>query len=329
MKSRRKTLGLLLSLAVLSVGMIAMAASLTGRLRTALEQDKFYKPATIEGINIDINLNHDKYERDYKNQFVVLTGTVKAGALSADRKKLTLYGSDSNKVEVDTSDAVVPALQTDDTIMVYGKVVDNWGSGYTLKADMLVRNPSNTDLTATALSLAGRGTAYHGVLISDDKLQFMVPDSWNSTYVKSVEKRNGTNVYQFSLNALEPLNTEFAEAFYAFYFTYETYLEGEPKNPSDSDKKTIEKEIVKNILQDTGADSSVKVNGAKTVGGKEFHYYTVSAKGEGNKDYRLEFVFVPDGNDKGTTCLLYLYFPQEGAVHHSEEAAFVVDSLIK
>ncbi len=45
---------------------------------------------------------------------------------------------------------------------------------------------------------------------------------------------------------------------------------------------------------------------------------------DGN-DYRLEFLFKPD--QKGIVCMLYLYFPKEGEVVHTQDVAYVVMTM--
>lgn len=162
-------------------------------------------------------------------------------------------------------------------------------------------------------------------MCADGHVSVKVPESWMDDYVVSRLTNNGISGYQFALNALEPVNTEYAEMFYCFYFDYETYLDKPPARPTDGDNEDIEKVIMKNILTGLEDTFRFKVNDLAAANGVEYDYCSVTYRPADNNDYRLEFVFRPDST--GIVCMLYLYFPKAGAVNHTDEVTYAVESV--
>ena len=59
--------------------------------------------------------------------------------------------------------------------------------------------------------------------------------------------------------------------------------------------------------------------------GKKFDYCSTVYKPADGNDYRLEFLFKHDS--KGFVCMLYLYYPNDYAVNHLQDVAYVVQTL--
>lgn len=162
-------------------------------------------------------------------------------------------------------------------------------------------------------------------MCSDGHVSIKVPESFMDDYVVSRLTNNGISGYQFALNALDPVNTEYPEMFYCFYFDYETYLDKPPAKPTDGDNEDIEKVIMKNILTGLEDTFRYKVTDITAANGVEYDYSSVTYRPADNNDYRLEFTFKPDST--GIVCMLYLYFPKAGAVNHLDEVTYAVESV--
>ena len=153
---------------------------------------------------------------------------------------------------------------------------------------------------------------------------YNIPSSWSDKKVCSALTNNDVKGYQYYLNALPPYDTKKPEIFYIFYFENERYLEKPPKNANDGDNEYIEEAIVRNILQQFDEETKINVDDIKDFKGTEYDYFSKMIR-VGGIDYRAEFVFIPD--NAGITCMMYLYFPSESSVHHTEEVAYVVETM--
>ena len=139
---------------------------------------------------------------------------------------------------------------------------------------------------------------------------------------------NGVKGYQYSLNAISPVDKdsmEYPELFCIFYFINETYLKETLSKPTEWDIESIEKEIIKNIVPGLDENYRIDIDDISLHNGEEADYSTLTYKPKDGKGYRLEFVFRPD--EKGITCMLYLYYPTDNAVRHTKEVAYVVETM--
>lgn len=336
MKTKRNYLALFLAILVMSSAIVVTAAKIGGLLSTSyLAKSKFYRVAAIDQICVDKNLNALQYERLYKNQLVAVVGEVRSNSLSKNNT-LLLYGNYDNVITVKTTDAVVPALKTGDTAVVFGKLEEEIiGNNLVLKADKISANPRNTYGEGTTVCFVnGMEKSYDGVRITDEELSFTVPDTWSRLVnsEKSTEEKNDTQVYRFALNALSPVNSQSAEMMYVFHFSYTLHLKNPPVNPTTAIHKSIAKVILeKNILGEEKNKYSLSqgVDEIKLANGKKVLYYKDAAYGSETKEYDLEFIFVPDDNGQGLTCLLYVYYSGADAARHTDEVAYVIDSLTR
>ena len=225
----------------------------------------------------------------------------------------------------DREELIVGNFRAGDRVTVYGEMtvekssyyitvtVIEYGDGYFKSGDQFFyHNPVYRYKEVTDLTKDGR-------------IKYRIPESWNNGYVISDLTNNGIKGYQYSLNAIEPMNTEYPEIFYIFYFNNETYLKQPPKDPTESNLKKIEAKIAENILEAVGVDSSNSINKFYDTNDNMLHYYTTSYRPRNGKDYRLEFFFKPDS--KGIICMLYLYYPSEEAVKHELDVAYMIGTL--
>ena len=63
----------------------------------------------------------------------------------------------------------------------------------------------------------------------------------------------------------------------------------------------------------------------KLSDGKKFDYCSTIYKPKDGNDYRLEFFFKNDAT--GIVCMLYLYYPNDNAVNHIRDVAYVINTL--
>ena len=312
------------------------AKDYTARLRETLETEPVYLATTVYDLSLGIYKDKKQFKKDYDGKKVVIVGYTKIKTFYEGREDIDIEDLAGNVCAIDTSDSGVHSniyeLKAGQQVVVYGTVKVNGliASNYTyeIKADHLESGNLPT-LPTVGEKVFYPSETFDYVTVDDltanKRVSFRVPASWNGNYVKSDLTNNGIKGYQYTLNATEPFQKDYPEIFYIFYFTNETYLDKVPDSPSESDLKAIEKAIIKNILEAVGDDSYIKVESFKDMNGTSFHYCPVSYRPADGKDYRLEFFFRPD--EKGITCMLYLYFPKEEAVHHVKEAAYLLSTM--
>ncbi len=310
------------------------AKDYTARLRETLETEPVYLATTVYDLSLGIYKDKKQFKKDYDGKKVVIVGYNKIKTFYEGREDIDIEDLAGNVCALDTSDSAVHGtvydLDRGQRVIVYGtvKVKGLLSNSYEIKADHL-ESDIPAGLPAVGEKVLYPSETFDYVIVDDltsnKRVSFRVPASWNGKYVKSDLTNNGIKGYQYTLNATEPFQKDYPEIFYIFYFTNETYLDKVPESLSESDQKAIEKAIIKNILEAVGDDSYIKVESFKDMNGTSFHYCPVSYRPKDNNDYRLEFFFRPD--EKGITCMLYLYFPKEEAVHHVKEAAYLLSTM--
>ena len=295
------------------------AAQKTARLRNCLENDHMYFVLTPDVLGKTSLKSRD-------DKFLAFTGTIRYSSVnSKNYKEITVYG-DSIGVQVDTSAAsvinMVSQLKLGDRVTVYGQV-----DGSEVDAEHLVINPEKEPDILSYVFYPDK--AYDEVQVTDlardGHVTFRLPSDWDNDYVKGRLTNNDVNGYQFFLNAIYPQNLNYPENFYMFYFPYETYLDKVKKDMDAFDIEDIEELVINNILQPLSDDFKIDITTMKLADGAKFDYCsTVYRPADGN-DYRLEFLFKYD--QKGFVCMLYLYYPNDYAVNHLKDVAYVVQTL--
>jgi hypothetical protein len=298
------------------------------RLKKSLESEHFYLPSTIEDLNESIKRDKKAFKESLDDRDVVLKGRIHHGSVSKNGRSMTIFSKDgNNSVELDTSsDITLPTANSLKTsvgeyVTVYGRLNVNGlnGSLYSIKAHKLVvGNNEISDADYVTIDNVGYSGTINNKLTRDEHVKMYVPNEWQDRFVSSELANNRVTGYQYTLNAISPGNIKYPENFYVFYFINETYLKELPKNLDEY--REVEKAIVKNILQKMDEDIKVSISGFTDTFGNKWDYSTTTYRPKDGNDYRLEFLFKPD--QKGLVCMLYLYFPKEGEVVHTQEAAY-------
>lgn len=316
------------------------------KLKECLQSDYMYFSKSISQLNSEITTNSTQFKDEYDGRYVVLSGELYVKEISNNKKEIKIEDKSGNVCTIDTSStdvkSAVGSLALNQQIAVYGKIsVRGWKKdSFVLVAKKITDRHAAFADGSYVFATDETHRAYKGTLVDDlanDKtVSFYVPEGWDNQYVKSelihrerkedgTKRKKGRTIgYQFFLNAISPQNAEYSEIFYIFYFNYETYLKSVPSNLSDGNKKAIEEVIINNILQVSGKDSKIKIETIKDANGTKLDYCSTiysSTSGE----YRLEFVFRPDQN--GITCMLYLYYPDNSAVKHVRDVAFLIETM--
>ena len=301
------------------------AAEKTARLRNYLETVHMYQVFPIDFITNMAADSPSRFKANYDDKYVAFTGQIKYGSVSDNRKSVKVYGP-NNYIEVDTSEQSVKitagTLKLGDSVTVYGQV-----DGTEVDAEYILVNQEFT-LPSLKYVFYPNKTVEDVIvtdLAADGHVSFNLPSNWKDEYVMGRLNNNGVNGYQFFLNAISPQNLTYAENFYIFYFTYETYLNPVKKNPDSADVRDIEGLVIKNILGVLSGDFKVDIQGIKLQDDTKLDYCTTVYKPSTGDAYRLEFVFKPDST--GFVCMLYLYYPNDSAVNHLSEVAYLINSI--
>lgn len=314
----RKLTAILLVLLTFVSSTSVGAAQQTARLRSCLETEHMYQVLTP-----DVLSKQSLKGRD--DQFIAFTGLIKYSSVEKNHKKITVYG-DSIGVEVDTSSSAVIGtvgqLKLGDYVTVYGQV-----DGSEVDAEHLVVNPEKAPEILSYVFYPDKAYNEKAVtdLARDGHVTFYLPESWDNEFVSGRLTNNDVNGYQFFLNAIYPQNLNYPENFYIFYFNYETYLDKVKKNPDSADIEDIEELVIDNILQVLSDNFKIDITTLKLSDGKKFDYCSTVYKPADGNDYRLEFLFKHDST--GFVCMLYLYYPNDYAVNHLKDVAYVVETL--
>ena len=301
------------------------AAEKTARLRDCLEKDHLYLVLPVDYLGEMVNKYSSTFKSNFDDRYLAFTGIIRYSSVSSNHKSVTVYGSEYG-IKVDTSNSSVMTsvgqLKLGDSVTVYGQV-----DGTEIDAEYLVINPEKELSTLDYVFYPDKTYDEKMItdLASDGHVTFSVPAEWDNEYVMGRLTNNNVNGYQFFLNALSPQNLNFPENFYIFYFNYETYLDKVKKNPDSYDVHDIEELIIKNILQNLSDDFKPDVATLKLSDGKSFDYCPLVYRPADGNDYRLEFIFKSDPT--GIICMLYLYYPNDSAVNHVRDVAYVLNNI--
>lgn len=316
-------------LLVLGFGVTVYAVDWTAELKTFMQSERSYLKCSIEDLNRRQSISTDGFKEAFDDRCVVVSGTASAGSVSGNRKEVTIYEY-GLKAVIDTSDknlyTKVGGIKDGDIVTVYGQLnVKGWNNdSYEIEADYIDINITDTVATGEYVyyGTGSMTTTVMDGLCSDGHIKFAVPKEWTDENVVSRLLNNNVNGYQFSLNALYPQNVNFPEIFYAFYFDYDFYLDTPPTAPTTGDRHDIENLIIKNIYNGFDADA----DDFKSFADRSYDYFVTNYHAADGKNYRLEFLFVPDGND-GIVCMLYLYYPKAGEFSHVRDVAYVIETI--
>lgn len=335
MKRARKII--ILAVLICPIFSFAVCAEDQTRLRSSLEDMQPYYSVTIEELNSSLKNNPKAFKESFDDRLVIVSGLIKTDSISEDKENVIIYGKGSENavVKINTDDCLklVGDLRANDKITVCGHVDCSGIKNieYTVIADFICENGDVTNHSYAYWDKENKkATGYNGVLVDDltddQHITYRIPDSWQYEYVKSDLTNNGIKGYQYSLNALVPQNTAYPEIFYVFYFDNDTYLKKSVRNAPGWYNERIEKLIVKNIMSSLKEEEKIKIQDVETTNDIELDYCTMTNNpGGGTDTYRFEFLFKPD--EKGITCMLYLYYPSDKAVNHLSDVVYVVDSL--
>ncbi len=312
----------------LSLSKPVYAKDYMARMRETLWTERLYTAVTIEELE-NARTNTGTFKKNYNGHCVAIGNNTTIASISSDLKTVILKDQNGRTCTVVPQEGdesrIVGNIKPGDRVTVYGKLtVDS--SSYSITVTVMEYGDGDFK-TGDQFFFRNPVYRYKEVtdLTSDGRVKYRIPKSWDNGFVISDLTNNGIKGYQYNLNAIEPMNTEYPEVFYIFYFNNETYLKQPPKDPSESNIKKIEAKIVENILEAVGIDSSNSINSFPDTNDQLLHYYTTSYRPRDGKDYRLEFFFKPD--KKGIICMLYLYFPMESAVNHELDVAYLIGTL--
>ena len=321
-----------LLLSMFSMAFPSHARDHTARLKECLQTDTMYYSESIDFLNFRIASSYDIFRKEYADRCIVLSGS-KVGEISKNKKEITIVNDLKQECTVDTSDneikQVIEGLKVGDAITVYGTLqLTGWDKkSYKIVAKEINTN-SNTKFE-TGSYVFYSDDEFKGTLVDDltnsQSVKFYVPSSWKAKYVHEDLTNNGVKGHQYYLNAISPQDRQNPEIFSVFFFDYETYLEKRPAKPTDDDKKKIEKEIVRNILQDVEKKAKITVETIKDANGKKLDYFSTSHRASDGRAYRLEFLF--ESGEKGIVCMLYVYFPSEATVRHVRDVAYLIETM--
>ncbi|MBR3580725.1 MAG: hypothetical protein IKO54_00055 [Lachnospiraceae bacterium] len=321
----KKFTACLLALMIVLFNTSVGAAEKTARLRSCLETVHMYQVFPIDFITSMAAESPSRFKDNYDDRYMAFTGQVRFGSVSDNHKSVKVYGP-NHYIEVDTSEQQVKniagLLKPGDYVTVYGQV-----DGKEVDAEYLYINP-NFEIPSL------KYVFYPDMIIdgetitdlaADGHVLFSLPEDWKNDYVMGRLTNNGVNGYQFFLNAISPQNLNYPENFYIFYFNYETYLNPVKKSPDKYDIWDNESIVIKNILSTLSGDSKPSMQRFDLQDGTYVDYYTTVYKPADGNDYRLEFMFKPDST--GLVCMLYLYYPNDGAVSHLREVSYLINSI--
>ena len=308
------------------------AAEHTARLRYCMDNDHMYIAYTPDYLSYFFASNKSRFDDLFDETYAVVTGIVYTNSISSDKEEFTLYGKEKGIV-INSSDSqvkgLVGQLSSGDEVTVYGviEVKGMTGSSFELKAEHMERTLKKQLPMYSGVYYPEKVYDEEAVtdLAADGHVKFYMPSEWDTEYVKGRLTNNNVNGYQFYLNAISPQNLDFPENFYMFYFKYETYLDKVKKDPDSFDIEDIEELIIGNILGNLTDTGDIDVETISYPGGKKFDYCSTTYKPADGNDYRLEFFFKNDAT--GIVCMLYLYYPNDNAVNHIRDVAYVINTL--
>ena len=305
----------------------------TPDLKNFLETEKLYKCVSIKNLNTQHRIDKDSLKNNYKDIGVVVSGIFKSNSLQSD-KEFYLYSDSSEEyIIIDTSadKGIANSYKDNDTVIVYGTLESIKTDSYKLKATHVEVN-SKEIITEGAYVYYGKASIFmtsNLSLAADRHIEVCIPDSWNSRFVKDSLPNHKIQGNQYYLNALSPINKEYAEIFYIFYLPYNEFVSGKVDRWNVSD---VDKLVVQNILtEEDGEEANIKYKEKSVKGIDDLYYYAIDKKLEDDKeiadDYTLEFFFKRDGKYTGVIVMLYLHYPNLEKANHLNEVAAVIKTL--
>jgi len=308
------------------------AAEKTAKLKDSIEKEHMYRVLTPDYMGSFMSANKSQFKNLYDESYVAVTGNIRYYSVKDDAERLVVYGN-SKGVEVESSrsdiKSIVRNLKPGDKVTVFGQVdvTGITGSSFEIVADHILVNPEKEPDILSYIFYPDLVLDEETVtdLAKDGHVSFNLPESWKNEYVLDRLTNNDVNGYSFFLNAIYPQNTEYPENFYMFYFKYETYLDRVDKNLTSGDIKDIEELVIKNILKNLNTETNIEISNIDLPDGQTVGYCPTVYKPADGNHYRLEFFFKPDST--GITCMLYLYYPDDGSTAHTREVSYVIQTL--
>lgn len=299
-----------------------------GRLRDCLENEHWYNYFPISPLE-SVYYNNKYKKNSFKS---ILTGTPyiaftgKINYVSSNHKEIKVSESGTG-ITIDTSKddvkRMVDSLNVGRKVTVYGKIDSTEVDAEHISVEPLLEYPTQKELYYPDKIIDNFERI--GDLAKDNHVSFEVPSVWKndpSTWGKL--ENNNVGGYQFFLNTLEQ-NWDVPEFFYIFYFSYETYLDNPPVNPTEGDHEDLEEKVMDNILRSLSGSFKYDIDDVIIQNGTEVDYCQMTYRPADGKYYRLEFTFKPD--NKGLVCMLYLYYPDDSTTNHTQEVAYVINSV--
>lgn len=322
----------------LLIGIVAAAAAAQLPLKSAMTQKTFYYNTTVDKIKGNTRLLETEGWNRRRYLCVVFDGEVMAYRGENGRNILEVSDPVSREVlRVDISErgsSPIPAVGS--TVRFWGRTLSDGKSGNYVMADRIKISP--TDKLPEQVCCLPDGVSYSGSPVENFAGGvYQIPVSWTEEYIQAdfthkAYSRSGEKDkefgFQYFLNALPPINETVAEVCYVFDFNINTYVENRQDSYTNSDYKAMEKEIVKNILnqgnqgKEQVKSGQVKIEDITTANGRKLHYNRSTVR-MGSLDYRAEFVFFTEKTH--IVCLVYIY--SSGNEQHTDEVAFLVNTL--
>ncbi|MBR4780130.1 MAG: hypothetical protein IK014_02080 [Lachnospiraceae bacterium] len=304
------------------------STDMQGRLRDFLENEHKYNYYPINPLE-NLYYNNKNKKNSFKDiltgtPYIAFTGTIKS--ISSNRKEIKVSDNGAG-IKIDTSkDAIkgiVGSLYVGRKVTVYGKTDGTELDAEHISVDPLIESPTQKELYYPD-KIVDKCEIIDD-LAKDKHVSFEVPLSWkNDPATWGRLENNNVGGYQFFLNTMDQ-NWDVPEFFYIFYFSYKTYLDKPPVNPTTGDHKDIEKKVLANILKDLSGSFDYKLDDIKIQNGAGLDYCLTTYRPADGKHYRLEFTFKPDNN--GLVCMLYLYYPEDNTSNHIHEVSYVINSV--
>lgn len=259
--------------------------------------------------------NYDSAVQMYDDQYMAVIGRITK--ISSNNKTVKLAGINSldQEITIDCSikDSVavsdVGGMKLNDHVRVFGKV--SVGKFPSKHMDMDVYKIERTTLQNAYANVYTNceGEDYDQSVmaartLAGGKVKYYVPESWVSVE-SELPDVDGFEMdgYQYRLNEIAADFKVMPESMFVFYFSNMKFLK---KLSDKSETEAIEKAIVQNILPKDQL-SSFPTREVKSYYGHELDYYDTSFKKSSGKEFNVEFVFTPVGDDLGILVYMYVY----------------------
>lgn len=317
MNKRSRMLGLLVCVC-LTIGVLC-GFSIFNKVEPTLWTEKqtryVYQNGSAKLILSKMKSNYESAEQLYDKQYMAVIGRITK--ISSNNKTVKLAGINSQDTELlidcsmKDSEAVatVGGMKIGDHVRVFGEVrvgkfpvkyvnMDVYKIEKTTEQNayaVVYTNCDGEDYDKTemaARSLAGGKVIYY------------VPQSWE-TVETELPDVDGYEIdgYQYKLNEIAADFKVTPESMFVFYFSNMKFLK---KLSDKAETESIEMAIVKNILPKDNL-SSFPTREVDSYFGHELDYYDTSFKKSSGKEFNVEFVFTPVGDDLGILVYMYVY----------------------